>query len=339
MPPGLRLKAIPSSAIKSTSFRIGAGTSAGHVFVNRWSSTYTTPTSELPSLKLLVHRHLTGSDPDAFVPYDTANNEQEELRSLFLEWKSLSEEEQQQHRGHIPHPHLLSFEPTPTLTLGRRQHPLTSDQTSYFKSPLYVSLPHRRSPVNEQIFIPEVKQTSRGGLTTYHGPGQLVLWPVLDMHSPLYAHYSVMSYANHLEATTRRLLACLFGLETYTTRDEPGVWVRTLTGQPERKIAAIGVHHRRHVTALGIAINIDVSVDGPDVVNPWARFVPCGLEGKLVTSVAAELAMKDGIARLGGWNTASLAAVWAKIFEEGIVDDTKRSIDGEGSSQFRRAAS
>ncbi|KAF5549271.1 lipoyl(octanoyl) transferase [Fusarium phyllophilum] len=338
MPLGLRLKAIPSSAIESTSFRIGAGTSAGHVFVNRWSSTYTTPTSEAPPPKLLVHRHLTGSGPDAFVPYDTANNEQEELRSLFLGWKSLSEE-QQQDRGHIPRPHLLSFEPTPTLTLGRRQRPLTPEQTSYFKSPLYVSLPHRRNPVKEQSFIPEVKQTSRGGLTTYHGPGQLVLWPVLDMHSPLYAHYSVMSYADHLEATTRRLLARLFDLETYTTRDEPGVWVRTPAGQPERKIAAIGVHHRRHVTALGIAINIDVSVDGPDVVNPWARFVPCGLEGKLVTSVAAELAMKDGIARLGGWNTASLAAVWAKIFEEGIVDVTKRSIDGEGSSQFRRAVS
>ncbi|KAF9765635.1 hypothetical protein IL306_002055 [Fusarium sp. DS 682] len=336
MPPSLRLKAVPSSTIISTSFRIGAGASAGHFFVNRWTSTYATPTSKLPSLKLLVHRHIPRSGPSAFVPYDIANNSQEELRSLFLKWKSLSEKEQLQEA--TPRPQLLSFEPTPTLTLGRRQGPLTAEQTSHLKSPLSVTLPNRREPVPEQSFIPEVKQTSRGGLTTYHGPGQLVLWPVLDMHSPLHAHYSVMSYASHLEATTRRLLADLFGLETYTTRDEPGVWVNTPAGQPERKIAAMGVHHRRHVTALGIAINIDVLVEGPSDVNPWARFVPCGLEGKLVTSVAAELGEKGDIARLGGWNIPSLAAEWARRFDEGIVDDTKRSAGGERSSLLRQAA-
>ncbi|KAF4344635.1 lipoyl(octanoyl) transferase [Fusarium beomiforme] len=336
MPSSLQLRAVPCSGIISTSFRIGAGASAGHTFVNRWASTYATPTSKLPSLKLLIHRHITGSGPGAFVPYDIANNGQEELRSLFLKWKSLSEKEQLQKA--TPRPQLLSFEPTPTLTLGRRQRPLTAEQTSQLKSPLCVALLNRREPVPEQSFIPEVKQTSRGGLTTYHGPGQLVLWPVLDMHSPLHAHYSVMSYASHLEATTRRLLADLFGLETYTTRDEPGVWVHTRTGQPERKIAAMGVHHRRHVTALGIAINVDVSVEGPSGVNPWARFVPCGLEGKLVTSVAAELGEKGDMARLGGWNIASLAAEWARLFDEGIVDETKRNVEGERSSQLRQAA-
>ncbi|WXC59120.1 hypothetical protein SNK03_005005 [Fusarium graminearum] len=327
MPPSMRLKAAPSPGILSTPFRPGAGLTSG-----RWSSIRTVGQH---SLKLLTHQHLTGSGPDTFVSYDTAHAAQEGLRSQFLQWKGLSDEEQ---RGQVPRPHLVSFEPAPTLTLGRRQPPLTPAQASRFQAPLSVTLPSRRSSVPERIFTPDVRQTSRGGLTTYHGPGQLVLWPVLDMHSPLFAHYSVMSYASHLEATTRRLLADTFGLKTYTTRDEPGVWVYTSAGQPERKIAAMGVHHRRHVTALGIAVNIEVPVEGPEDVNPWARFVPCGLEGKLVTSVAAELKENGDVSRLDGWDMASLAARWATMFEEGLVDETKRDVDGEASTGLRRAA-
>ncbi|KAL2689759.1 hypothetical protein Neosp_003820 [[Neocosmospora] mangrovei] len=304
--PRLRLR--PSAVLLSTLARSETRTPA----VRRWAS-------------LLVHQHLTGSGPGAFVPYDDADAAQEKLRSRLLAWKTLPDDEP-------PRPHLLSFEATPTLTLGRRQTDLTSTQTSRFRAPLRVALPHRRDAVPEQTFIPDMRQTARGGLTTYHGPGQLVLWPVLDMHSPLYARYSVMSYAAHLEATTRRLLTDLFGLQTYTTRDEPGVWVPTPEGQPARKIAAMGVHHRRHVTALGIAVNVDVPVEGPEEVNPWARFVPCGLEGKLVTSVAAELGggLKD-------WDMASLAARWAELFEEGLRNEAKRDVEGEVNSDLRRA--
>lgn len=335
MPLSMRPKAVPSSGILSTLFRPGPGVASGRVPACRWSSTRAASVSSQPSFKLLTHQHLAGSGSDGFVSYDTAHAAQEDLRSQFLQWKGLTDEEQ---RGKVPRPHLISFEPTPTLTLGRRQPALTPAQTSRFQAPLSVSLPNRQNPVPERTFTPDVKQTSRGGLTTYHGPGQLVLWPVLDMHSPLFAHYSVMSYASHLEATTRRLLAELFGLETYTTRDEPGVWVYTSVGQPERKIAAMGVHHRRHVTALGIAVNIDVPVEGPEDVNPWARFVPCGLEGKLVTSVAAELREKGDVSRLNGWDMASLATKWATMFDEGLVDETKRDVDGEASSGLRRAA-
>ncbi|KAM0560964.1 hypothetical protein ACHAPJ_003463 [Fusarium lateritium] len=334
MPPSMRLKAAPSPAVLSTLFRPEAGAHAVRVSVRKWASNSAAPASGLPPLTLLTHQHLTGSGPGAFVSYDTADAVQEDLRSQFLKWKSLSDDQQTD----TPCPRLLSFEATPTLTLGRRQPALTSAQTARFQAPLSIALPHRRDPVPEQSFSPDVRQTSRGGLTTYHGPGQLVLWPVLDMHSPLYARYSVMSYAAHLEATTRRLLADLFGLETYTTRDEPGVWVPTPAGQPERKIAAMGVHHRRHITALGIAVNIDISVQGPEDANPWARFVPCGLDGKLVTSVAAELKEKGDVARLGDWDITSLADRWARLFEEGLVDEAKRDVDGEVNSALRRAA-
>ncbi|KAM0208318.1 hypothetical protein ACHAQD_005940 [Fusarium lateritium] len=331
----MRLTAAPFSAILSTPFRSRAGAPSGRISICRWSSTHAGPAAGPTSLKLLTHRHFTESGLGAFVSYDTVHAAQEDLRSQFLKWKSLPDD--QQHVD-IPRPHLISFEPTPTLTLGRRQPPLTPEQTSRFQAPLSVALHHRRKPVPEQTFVPNVRQTSRGGLTTYHGPGQLVLWPVLDMHSPLYAHYSVMSYASHLEATTRRLLGELFGLETYTIREEPGVWVRTPAGLPERKIAAMGVHHRRHVTALGIAVNIDVPVEGPEDANPWARFVPCGLEDKLVTSVAAELGEKGDVTLLDGWDIASLADRWAVLFDEGLVDEAKRDVDGEVNSGLRRAA-
>lgn len=302
----------------------------------RWSSSFTPRREPLPPLTLLAHQHLTSTGHGAFVPYDVAQAAQEDLRARLLAWKSLPDDD----RPEPPRPHLLTFEATPTITLGRRQSALTPVQASRLQAPLRVALPYRSTPVPEASFTPDVRQTARGGLTTYHGPGQLVFWPVLDMHSPLYARYSVLSYAAHLEATTRRLLAGLFGLESYTTRDEPGVWVPTSAGQPERKIAALGVHHRRHVTSLGIALNIDIPIAGPEDVNPWARFVPCGLDGKLVTSVAAELRGRDdgehGVGELVGWDMASLAAQWARLFEEGLRDETKRVVDGEAMRAFAK---
>ena len=195
---------------------------------------------------------------------------------------------------------------------------------------LTVDLPHRDEPI-KSIYKPEVRKTSRGGLTTYHGPGQLVLWPVLDMHSPLYARHSVASYARHLETATRRLLAEQFSTSTYVSRDEPGVWVASSSeraGEPPRKIAALGVHHRRHVTALGIALNVDAAVAGGEGANAWARFVPCGLEGKLVTSVEAEMGPAASAGRR--WDLGELAGRWARIFEGGLEDVAKRTMDGEG---------
>ncbi|PNY24141.1 octanoyltransferase [Tolypocladium capitatum] len=270
-------------------------------------------------LTVLHHRYLTGDGPGHVVSYDYADELQEAHRSEFLAWKALSESARDSCA--CPEPLLLSFEPTPTFTLGRRQAALGDEQTARLRARLDVSLPRRREPIGGS-FTPDVRKTSRGGLTTYHGPGQLVLWPVIDMHAPLYPRFGVASYAGHLEATTRRLLAERFGIATAAVRDEPGVWVAAASGRP-RKIAALGVHHRRHVTALGVAVNIDVPVVGGVDVNPWARFVPCGLEGKAVTSVAAEAG--DRLA--GGWDAAELAAHWARIFEQGLLDERKRGDD------------
>ncbi|UKZ81201.1 hypothetical protein TrVFT333_008973 [Trichoderma virens FT-333] len=279
----------------------------------RWQ---TTPSKA----SLLDHQHLTEDDSTGLTSYESAEDAQERHRGAFLTWKGLPEKSRTEHD--CPRPLLISFESTPTFTLGRRQDELTQDQKAHLERPLDVHLLRYPQPI-KKLFHPQVKKTNRGGLTTYHGPGQLVLWPVLDMHSSLYPKYSVATFASHLEATTQQFLLDMFDIQTYTNRDKPGVWVRASSGQP-RKIAALGVHHRRYVTALGTAINIDVSVKGGEDVNPWARFVPCGLEGKLATSVVAEL----GSAAQGiSFDLSDLARRWASIFEEGLMDASRRGAD------------
>lgn len=280
---------------------------------------------------MLEHVHLKGNGTTGLVPYEQAEQAQEEHRGKFLAWKALKKEQTASSQIGSPKPRLISFESIPTFTLGRRQEDLTPAQEARLQDTLQVALTHRREPIN-QSFNPQVKKTNRGGLTTYHGPGQMVLWPIIDMHSPLYAKYGVASYAGHLESTTQRLLFELFGIQTHTVRDEPGVWVGQSAGQP-RKIAALGVHHRRYVTALGIAVNIDIPVTGSEAVNPWARFVPCGLDGKLVTSVAAEVGLDSAL----GWDLEDLARRWALLFEEGLLDETRRAgVNENGDDVFVR---
>ncbi|CEJ86482.1 hypothetical protein VHEMI04119 [[Torrubiella] hemipterigena] len=256
---------------------------------------------------LINHKHLSASSP---TPYSEAEAIQEDHRARFLASKA-------DPSLRVPRPLLLSFEAQPTFTLGRRQEALPQHHVDRLQRPLRTRLANR-SPELDDEFQPLVTKTNRGGLTTYHGPGQLVFWPVIDMHSPLYAKFGVASYAAHLESTTRRFLRDIFGIRTYTNPDEPGVWVKT--DGAERKIAALGVHHRRYVTALGTAVNIDIPVTGGEDVNPWARFVPCGLEGKLVTS-----ALQEGAT--GQFEMEKLARLWAERFEEGLVDPAKRVYD------------
>lgn len=286
-----------------------------------------------PSLKLLQHQHLSGDDEDGdgTVRYDAADHLQEKMRSRFLQWKSHGDQATASPEE-WPRPQLLSFECSPTFTLGRRQDDLTEDQEDRLQRNIKVNLVGRSPPVNDRIYTPDIRKTNRGGLMTYHGPGQIVFWPVLDMHSPFYTRYGVASYASHLESTTQRLLAEVFGIRTCISRDEPGVWIAGDGPQHQRKIAALGVHHRRHVTALGIALNIDVPVVGDELFNPWARFTPCGLEGKQVTSVAAELGSVSGERT---WDIPELASLWASMFEEGLLDASKRHYPGDGSSVSR----
>jgi lipoate-protein ligase B len=118
----------------------------------------------------------------------------------------------------------------------------------------------------------DVVETDRGGKVTYHGPGQLVGYPILRVDD-------VVEYVRTLE----RALVTALAQEGITARarfddgpDFTGVWV------DERKIASIGVHVQRGVTTHGFAVNVE------NDLQPFSWIVPCGLEGVQMTSVIKE---------------------------------------------------
>ena len=119
-----------------------------------------------------------------------------------------------------------------------------------------------------------VIETDRGGLITYHGPGQLVAYPIIRLRGRGGPHW----YVRTLEQVIIGVLA-KFGLEAGTVEGRTGVW----TADGQRKIAAIGVKIAGGVAYHGFAINVD-----PDLTM-FDGIVPCGIADRAVTSVAAEL--------------------------------------------------
>jgi len=128
----------------------------------------------------------------------------------------------------------------------------------------------------------EIHKASRGGDVTYHGPGQLVGYPILrlDLHGR-----DVHRYLRDLEEVLIRLLA-RFGVEAGRSEGQTGVWVG------RRKVAAIGVAIRRWVTYHGFALNVC-----PDLGH-FGLIVPCGIRGKGVTSLEKLLGRPVSVAEV-----------------------------------------
>ncbi len=125
----------------------------------------------------------------------------------------------------------------------------------------------------------DVQQTDRGGDITYHGPGQLVCYPIVDLNR------LKLKPVEHVRLLERAIIGTLdaFGLETVQDGTATGVWLPDAADNPERKIAAIGVRVRRWVSLHGLAINVTTNLDH------FKLIVPCGLAGRPVTSMHAEL--------------------------------------------------
>lgn len=119
-----------------------------------------------------------------------------------------------------------------------------------------------------------VYRTSRGGDVTFHGPGQLVAYPIIDLRSKL--RKDVHRYVRNLEQSAISTLAD-FGIDTVRRPPHTGIWI------DDRKIAAIGVAVRRCVTYHGLALNVNTDL------SYFQRIVPCGLVWAQVTSMAKEL--------------------------------------------------
>ncbi|MGE2816285.1 lipoyl(octanoyl) transferase LipB [Mycobacterium heidelbergense] len=136
--------------------------------------------------------------------------------------------------------------------------------------------PHER-PVSDAR-VADVIDTDRGGKITWHGPGQLVGYPIIRLAEPL----DVVNYVRRLEESLIMVCGNL-GLDTNRIEGRSGVWVPAGAGRPARKVAAIGVRVARATTLHGFALNCDCDL------NAFKAIVPCGISDAGVTSLSAEL--------------------------------------------------
>jgi len=149
----------------------------------------------------------------------------------------------------------------------------------------------------------ELVETDRGGKSTFHGPGQLVCYPILDLNR----HWrDVKRYCRDLEEALIRTLAA-FGLEGQRIDGLTGVWIHP----PPRKIASIGIHISRWVTTHGYALNVDLD---PAPFTQW--ITACGLEDADFTSVARELGRPVTVDEVRPHALEALAEVFELELEE-----------------------
>jgi len=186
--------------------------------------------------KLLVERLGT-------VPYEPTWELQDEL----------AEQRRQRRIGD----RLLLLEHFPVYTIGRG-----GDEANL------LATPERLREIGAQFL-----RVDRGGDITFHGPGQLVAYPIVELRDPL----DLRRYVRSLQAAIIETAAA-FGVEAHAEEGLIGVWV-----EGRRKLAAIGVRVKRGVTTHGLALNVNTDL------RWFAEMIPCGIADKEVTSLAAEL--------------------------------------------------
>jgi lipoyl(octanoyl) transferase len=185
------------------------------------------------------------------------------------------------------------------------------DTVLFLEHPPVITLGRRAG--DEEVHVPagadvEIVQTDRGGRSTYHGPGQLVCYPILDLHRH---GQDVRKYCRDLE---RAIIGALdaFGLHGEAIEGLTGVWLTP----PPRKIASIGVHISRWVTTHGYALNVDLD---PAPFTEW--ITACGLEDAAFTSIAAEVGRPVTVDEARPCAVAALAEAFGLEFEELPAED------------------
>jgi lipoyl(octanoyl) transferase len=183
----------------------------------------------------------------------------------------------------------LLLEHPPTVTLGRRT-------------------------VDEELHLPEgieaeVVETDRGGKSTYHAPGQLVCYPILDLNRH---GRDVRKYCRDLEHAVIRTIAA-FGVGGERIEGLTGVWI---PGEPPRKIASIGVHISRWITTHGYSLNVDLD---PAPFTEW--ITACGLEDAAFTTISRELGRTVSVDEVRPRAAGALADVFELVLEELPAND------------------
>ena len=189
---------------------------------------------------------------------------------------------------------VLLLEHPPVITLGRRTEP----------GELHV-------PENATV---EICETDRGGKSTYHGPGQLVCYPILDLtrHGQ-----DVQKYCRDLEEALIQTLSA-FDLDAERIESLTGIWLTP----PPRKIASIGVHISKWITTHGYALNVDLDT------APFTKWITaCGLEDAAFTTIATEIGRGLSVDDVRPAATAALADVFDLDFEPADAGDALRELE------------
>jgi lipoyl(octanoyl) transferase len=202
-------------------------------------------------------------------------------------------------------PYLEAWELQRSLAAGVLQGAIP-DTVMLLEHPPVITLGRRADP--GELHVPEgaavqIVETDRGGKSTYHGPGQLVCYPILDLtrHGQ-----DVKRYCRDLEEALIRTLAAT---EVGATRLEglTGIWLE----RPPRKIASIGVHISKWVSTHGYALNVDLD---PAPFTEW--ITACGLEDTAFTTIAREVGRPVSVDEVRPHAAAALAEVFGLAFEE-----------------------
>ncbi len=197
---------------------------------------------------------------------------------------------------------LLLCEHRPVITQGRngkREHLLASEQVLRQKGLEYF-------------------ETSRGGDITYHGPGQIVGYPILHLGA---IRRDVVWYVRMLEETMIRATAEL-GITAERVAGKTGIWVRA--GGREEKLGAIGVHISRWVTSHGFAYNVSTDLRYFDLI------VPCGIAGGRATSLEKLLGRSVAVSEIKPLLARRLGEVFGLEMREASGEELRKRLEAAG---------
>jgi lipoyl(octanoyl) transferase len=173
---------------------------------------------------------------------------------------------------------LVMLEHEPVLTLGRAMGRKDGGRENLLLSEEAL---HARGV--------EVVETNRGGDVTYHGPGQLVGYPIFDLRGPLRAAGKLLGPVDFVRQMEEALIRTMADYGVLATRvpGRTGVWTQPSGAVAEKKIAAIGIHVSAGITSHGFALNVTTDL------KDFAWIVPCGIDDRGVTSLELESRTAD----------------------------------------------
>ncbi|KAE8416172.1 hypothetical protein BDV36DRAFT_284698 [Aspergillus pseudocaelatus] len=219
---------------------------------------------------------LEGEDITSFT---RVSNLQQTLTTRLLAHKKLIPKDTLSSTNPIqpPDPTIITFTPNPVYTTGRRDLPPSNTSPT-----AHLSLPPALEPIRSLLTSAngaEYQPTLRGGQTTYHGPGQMVAYTILDLRR------LGLTPRCHIRVLENSVVDVLrgYGVRGLITED-PGVWVPPVSGEGvPKKVTAVGVHLRRNISSYGIGFNVT-----EEPMWWFKQIVACGLEGREATSLEGQ---------------------------------------------------